>query len=101
MDEKLLAAIVEYNTVVKDLSSTQNKQFILFCKTIIRVIIILSITTVIAISCLFYSIYQSYNYEGYPETQIENTNVGGDYNGKETKATKTPKINESEVKCNE
>ena len=33
------------------------------------------VTVVVFGACLFYAIYQSYNYEGYPTTDIKNVNT--------------------------
>lgn len=102
MEDKFLQVISDFTQVLKEvsisnreLSSNQTKQTESFNKSIVKAFIItviaLIITNVITASCLIYNIFQQYQYTGYPETSIENTQIGGNYNGEETKTTKTTK----------
>lgn len=45
-----------------------------------NIFILFIITSVIFGLCLLYSIYQTYNYEGYPQTDIKNVNTNTNIN---------------------
>lgn len=106
MDEKVLNVVSEaLNTskeaaiMARDLAQSKDDQNVLFCKTLIKMALIFAVVIIIvsgiAWSLCFYQIQQSYDYEGYPEHEIQNTNIGGDYNAETAKTKKTAETNKT------